>query len=272
MDGAQAGRPPIGLDSRAPSANIDPVIELLENEAVMANPTDPRYMTRTQAAAADIDVGLRQYMLKVYNYMTGGLAVTGLIAYAVSQSPQLIEAIYFSPLRWVVTLAPIGFALLFGFRIRTMQASTAQLLYWAFAAVMGLSLSFIFLAYTGASIARVFFITAGTFAGMSLYGYTTKRDLAAFGGFLFMGLIGLVLASLVNLFLHSSALQFALSVIGVLVFTGLTAWDTQRIKEMYVEGDIAAVVTKKAIYGAFQLYLDFINLFVMLLQLFGNRN
>jgi len=237
----------------------------------MANPIDRRYVTQAGAAAADIDVGLRQYMLSVYNYMTGGLAVTGLIAYFVSQSPTLLHAIYGTPLSWVVMLAPVGFAFLFGFRIRTMSASSAQLLYWAFAAVMGLSLSYIFIVYTGAAVARVFFITAGTFAAMSLYGYTTRRDLAGVGSFMFMGLIGLVLASLVNVFLQSSALLFALSVIGVIVFVGLTAWDTQRIKEMYVEGDSQEVGTKKAIYGAFQLYLDFINLFVMLLQLFGSR-
>jgi FtsH-binding integral membrane protein len=228
-------------------------------------------MTQGQAAVADIDVGLRQYMLKVYNFMTGGLGLTGLVAYGVAGSPTILRAIYGTPLQWVVMLAPIGFAMLFGFRIQKMRASTAQMLYWAFAAVMGLSLSYIFLAYTGASVARVFFITAGTFAGMSLYGYTTKRDLAGIGSFMMMGLIGIILAMLVNLFLHSSALQFAISVIGVIVFVGLTAWDTQRIKEMYAAGDGAEIGTKKAILGAFQLYLDFINLFVMLLQLLGNR-
>ena len=237
----------------------------------MANPLDRRYMTQAGAAAADIDVGLREYMLKVYNYMTGGLVLTGVVAYLVANSPALLRAIYGTPLQWVVMLAPIGFAMLFGFRIQAMKASTAQLLYWAFAAVMGLSLAYIFLAFTGASVARVFFITAGTFAGMSLYGYTTKRDLSGMGSFMFMGLIGIVLASLVNLFLASSGLQFAISVIGVIVFTGLTAWDTQRIKEMYAAGDTAEIGTKKAIMGAFQLYLDFINLFVMLLQLMGNR-
>jgi uncharacterized protein len=237
----------------------------------MANPLDNRYMTQGQAAVADIDVGLRQYMLKVYNFMTGGLVLTGLVAYGVAGSPTILRAIYGTPLQWVVMLAPIGFAMLFGFRIQKMRASTAQMLYWAFAAVMGLSLSYIFLAYTGASVARVFFITAGTFAGMSLYGYTTKRDLAGVGSFMMMGLIGIILAMLVNLFLHSSALQFAISVIGVIVFVGLTAWDTQRIKEMYAAGDGAEIGTKKAILGAFQLYLDFINLFVMLLQLLGNR-
>jgi uncharacterized protein len=237
----------------------------------MANPIDRRYVTQAGAAAADIDVGLRQYMLKVYNYMTGGLVLTGAIAYFVANSPTILHAIYGTPLQWVVMLAPLGFAMLFGFKIQSMSASTAQLLYWVFAAVMGLSLSFIFLAYTGASVARVFFITAGTFAGMSLYGYTTKRDLAAMGSFMFMGLIGVVLASLVNIFIASSALQFAISVIGVVVFVGLTAWDTQRIKEMYSAGDTSEMGTKKAILGAFQLYLDFINLFVMLLQLMGNR-
>jgi uncharacterized protein len=237
----------------------------------MANPLDNRYMTQGQAAVADIDVGLRQYMLKVYNFMAGGLVLTGLVAYGVAGSPTILRAIYGTPLQWVVMLAPIGFAMLFGFRIQKMRASTAQMLYWAFAAVMGLSLSYIFLAYTGASVARVFFITAGTFAGMSLYGYTTKRDLAGIGSFMTMGLIGIILAMLVNLFLHSSALQFAISVIGVIVFVGLTAWDTQRIKEMYAAGDGAEIGTKKAILGAFQLYLDFINLFVMLLQLMGSR-
>ena len=237
----------------------------------MANPLDNRYLTQGQAAVADIDVGLRQYMLKVYNFMSVGLVVTGLVAYGVASSPTILRAIYGTPLQWVVIFAPIGFALLFGFRIQQMRARTAQMLYWAFAAVMGLSLSYIFLLYARADIARVFFITAGTFAGMSLYGYTTKRDLSGIGSFMLMGLIGIILASLVNLFLHSTALQFTISVIGVIVFVGLTAWDTQRIKEMYSAGDGSEIGTKKAILGAFQLYLDFINLFVMLLQLMGNR-
>jgi FtsH-binding integral membrane protein len=249
---------------------MQPIWKPLENEAAMANPIDRRFATAT-AAAADIDVGLRQYMLKVYNYMTGGLALTGLVAYFVSQSPAALHAIYGTPLLWLIVLAPVGMSFFFSMKIRTMSASTAQALYWVFAAVMGLSLSFVFIAYTGASIARVFFITAGTFAGMSLYGYTTKRDLSGMGSFLFMGLIGLILASVVNMFLMSTALQFALSVIGVLVFTGLTAWDTQSIKEMYAEGDGAEVGTKKAIMGALRLYLDFINLFLYMLQFFGNR-
>ncbi|HEX3065540.1 MAG TPA: Bax inhibitor-1/YccA family protein [Dongiaceae bacterium] len=223
------------------------------------------------AAAADIDVGLRRYMLKVYNYMSVGLVVTGLIALLVAEHKELFNAVTYSPLRWVVIFAPIGFAMLFGFRIQQMRAVTAEILYWAFAAVMGLSLSYIFVLYTNASVARVFFITAGTFAGMSLYGYTTKRDLTSMGSFMVMGLFGLILAMLVNLFMQSAALYFAISLIGVVIFVGLTAWDTQKIKEMYSASDAADVSTKKAILGAFQLYLDFINLFVMLLRLMGSR-
>ncbi len=239
----------------------------------MANPLDNRYMTQSQstAAAADIDVGLRQYMLKVYNYMSVGLVVTGLIALWVSEHADVFNAVTQTPLRWVVMLAPLGFALLFGFRIQQMRAITAEILYWAFAAIMGLSLAYIFVLYTHASVARVFFISAGTFAGMSLYGYTTKRDLTSMGSFLMMGLLGLILAMVVNIFFQSAALYFTISIVGVLVFVGLTAWDTQKIKEMYSAGDVAEVATKKAIYGAFQLYLDFLNLFLMLLRLMGSR-
>ncbi|MFZ5790302.1 MAG: Bax inhibitor-1/YccA family protein [Pseudomonadota bacterium] len=238
----------------------------------MATGPDPRFLTRAQTAQADIDVGLRQYMLRVYNYMTGGLALTGAVAYVVGTNEALLRAIFGTPLAWVVMLAPLGLVMLFGFRLHRMSVAGAQALFWVFAATMGLSLSYIFAVYTGASIARVFFITAGTFAAMSLYGYTTSRDLTGFGSFLFMGLIGLIIASIVNLFLASSALNFALSVIGVLIFTGLTAYDTQRIKSIYSELDGADAAAKKAIMGALQLYLDFINLFVSLLRLFGNRN
>ena len=236
----------------------------------MAIGPERTYSARTTAAATDIDVGLRQYMLRVYNYMTGGLAVTGLIAYFASTSATVMQTIYGTPLAWVVMLAPLGFVIFFSARLHKMSVGTAQAVFWAFAAAMGLSLSYIFLVYTGASVARVFFITAGTFAATSLYGYTTKRDLTGMGSFLFMGLIGIIIASLVNLFLASSALDFAISVIGVLVFTGLTAYDTQRIKEMYAEGDDVAIGTKKSIMGALTLYLDFINLFIMLLRLFGS--
>jgi FtsH-binding integral membrane protein len=171
----------------------------------------------------------------------------------------------------VVMLAPLGAVLFLSFRIERMSAGAAQATFWVYAALMGLSLAGIFLVYTGASVARVFFISAATFAAMSLYGYATRRDLSRFGSFLFMGLIGIVLASLVNIFIGSSALQFAVSVIGILVFTGLTAWDTQRIKEVYLASDPAELLTRKALMGALALYLDFVNLFVMLLQLAGQR-
>ena len=194
-------------------------------------------MTRGQAEAAQIDVGLRQYMLRVYNYMAGGVALTGVIAYFTANSPALLQFLYGTPvLPWVIMLAPLGFVLVLSFGIHRLSPAVAQVLFWLFAAVMGLSLASIFLVYTNESIARVFFISAGTFAAMSLYGYTTKRDLTSWGSFLFMGLIGLILASIVNIFLASSALTFAISVIGVLVFTGLTAYDTQRIKHQYKIG------------------------------------
>jgi len=229
-------------------------------------------MNSSQARAADMDVGLRQYMLRVYNYMTLGLGLTGGVAFAASTSPELMQMIHGTPLRWVVMLAPLGFVMFLSARLHAVKPATAQMLFWVYAGLMGLSLSYIFLAFTGASISRVFFITAATFAGMSLYGYTTKRDLSGFGSFLFMGLIGIIIASVVNIFLASSALHFVISVVGVLVFVGLTAYDTQAIKSVYSETDSGATQEKKAIMGALRLYLDFINLFVMLLSLFGNRN
>jgi len=238
----------------------------------MAIGPDRRFMTAAQADAAQIDVGLRQYMMRVYDYMAGGLVLTGLIAFGVSQSESLLYAVYATPLKYLVMFAPLGIAFFFGLRIQSMAVGTAQALFWIFAATIGLSLAYIFQVYTGASIARTFFITAGTFAGMSLYGYTTKRDLSAIGSFLIMGLWGVILAMIVNFFLHSAALDFALSVIGVLIFTGLTAYDTQKIKSIYSEFDAADVASKKAISGALNLYLDFINLFLMMLRLFGNRN
>jgi uncharacterized protein len=222
------------------------------------------------ATYVELDLGLRQYMLRVYNFMAGGLLVTGLVAYA-AVTTGFYQQLAGTPLMWVVLLAPLGAVLLLGFRIERMSTGAAQATFWSYAALMGLSLAGIFLVYTGASVARVFFISAATFAAMSLYGYTTQRDLSQLGSFLFMGLIGVVLASLVNIFIGSSALQFMISVIGVLVFTGLTAWDTQRIKEVYVMSDPRDVLTKKALMGALALYLDFINLFVMLLQITGQR-
>ena len=234
--------------------------------------TPAQRMTARQAADAQIDVGLRQYMLKVYNYMASGVALTGIVAAAVAQSPTLMQTLFNTPLKWVVIFAPLALVFFFSARIHKMSTSAAQATFWVFAALIGASLASIFVIYTGTSIARVFFITAGTFAAMSLYGYTTKRDLSGFGSFLFMGLIGVVIASIVNIFLASSALQFVVSVVGVLVFVGLTAYHTQAIRNEYNELDHSSVSGKKAIMGALRLYLDFINLFVMLLQLFGNRN
>ena len=239
----------------------------------MAFQTRPRFAQASVAVQAT-DEGLRSYMLSVYNYMGLGLVITGLVAFVVASTPALYVPIFTSPLKWVVMLAPLGFVFFLGARIQAMSASAAQLTFWAFSAVMGLSLASIFLVFTGESIARVFFITAATFGAVSLYGYTTKRNLAGMGSFLFMGLIGIVIAGLVNIFLASSALQFAISVIGVLVFTGLTAWDTQRLKEEYLGSYAYAggeMIAKGAIMGALSLYLNFINLFMMLLQLFGNQ-
>jgi FtsH-binding integral membrane protein len=239
----------------------------------MAIGSQPRWTVQSADTQLGIDVGLRNYMLRVYNYMASGLALTGIVAYAAAMGGRdsLIAQIYHTPLMWLVMLAPLGLVMLLSFGIQRMSAATSQALFWVYAGLMGLSLSTIFLVYTGTSIARTFFITAGTFAGMSLYGYTTRRDLSKFGSFLFMGLIGIVLAGLVNIFLQSSALQFAISAIGVIVFTGLTAWDTQSIKEMYYEGDGYEIAGKKAVMGALRLYLDFVNLFMMLIQFLGVR-
>ena len=241
---------------------------------------DLRYRTDAQAQAADMDVGLRQYMLRVYNYMASGLVLTGIVAYGSTKVPAIMNALYTqvpggfvqpTGLAYLVMFSPLAFVLVLSFGINRMKSSTAQALFWAFSVIMGLSLTNIFLIYTGTSIARVFFIAAATFGAMSLYGYTTQRDLSKFGSFLFMGLIGIIIASLVNFFMQSEAMQFVISVIGVLVFVGLTAHDTQAIKHSYYEGDNAETASKKAIMGALNLYLDFLNLFLMLLHLFGNR-
>jgi FtsH-binding integral membrane protein len=237
----------------------------------MALGSQPRWTVPPAVGArVDIDVGLRDYMLRIYNYMASGLALTGIVAYVFANS-SVYDQVAHTPLIWLIMLAPLGLVMWLSYGINRMQASTAQALFWIFAAVMGLSLASVFKVFTGESVARVFFITAGTFAAMSLYGYTTRRDLSQFGAFLMMGLFGIIIASLVNLFIASSALQFAISVIGVLVFTGLTAWDTQQIKEMYVAYEDGEVAGKKAIMGALRLYLDFINLFMMLMQLMGSR-
>lgn len=221
-------------------------------------------------ATDEIDPGLRQYMLRAYNFMAGGLIVSGLAGYVSAQSG-FYERIVGTPLIWVVMLAPLVAVLFLSFRIERMSLAAAQTTFWIYAVLMGLSLSGIFLVYTGASITRTFFIAAATFGAMSLYGYTTGRDLTRAGSFLVMGLIGIILAGLVNLFVASPALEFAISVIGVIVFVGLTAYDTQRIRDIYVESDPNEALSKKALIGALTLYLDFINLFVMLLQFTGER-
>lgn len=232
--------------------------------------------------AAVIDAGLRAYMVRVYNYMASGVAITGLVAYlvyamSVTTGTGGLELTSFghfmftSPFKWVVIFAPLAMVFFISARINAMSLNTAQISFWVFAALMGASISSIFLVYTGESMARVFFITAAAFGGLSLWGYTTGRDLSGWGSFLFMGLIGIIIASLVNLFIGSTALQFAVSVIGVLIFAGLTAYDTQQIKEMYSVNEDGSVTGRKAVMGALRLYLDFINLFMLLLQLFGNR-
>jgi len=222
-------------------------------------------------AGAVYDEGLRSHMLRVYNYMGIGLVVTGIVAMVVASTPALYVPIFSSPLKWVVMLAPLAFVLLFSFKMQTMSAASAQLMFWAFCAVMGLSLASVFLVFTGTSIARTFFITATMFGATSLYGYTTKRDLTQFSSFLIMGLIGVVIASVVNIFLGSTALQFAISVIGIAVFVGLTAWDTQTIKEQYAENFDAESQQKLAVFGALSLYLNFVNIFQLLLNFTGER-
>lgn len=221
--------------------------------------------------ASDVDVGLKSYMLRVYNYMGFGLLLTAVFAFLTSSSPSLMNAIYGTPLKFVVMLAPLAFILVLSFGVNKLQASTAQLIFWAFAGINGISLSYIFILYTGESLTRVFLITSATFLAMSLYGYTTKADLSKFGSILIMGVIGILIASIVNIFLKSSGLDFAISLFGVVIFTGLTAWDTQKIKLLYDSSYSTEVLKKQAIFGALSLYLDFINLFLMLLRLMGNR-
>ena len=239
----------------------------------MSNRFDDQPILRNPSATQvwDIDAGLRSYMIKVYSYMAMGLGLTGIVSFLTASSPAFFNAIFGTPLAWVVIFAPVGMVMFLSFRIAHLSLSAAQTLFWVYAGVMGLSLSSIFYMYTGQSIARLFFVSASVFGAMSLYGYTTKKDLTNFGSFLLMGLIGLVVASIVNIFLQSTGLQFALSCVGVLIFTGLTAYDTQVIKELYFEADGADVSGKKAIIGALNLYLDFINLFLSLLRIFGDR-
>ena len=253
----------------------------------MAFLPDRTYAPAT-VASSDIDAGLRSYMLRVYNWMSSGLVLTGIVAFGISHYPA-INALFWGEavsargyripvptmLGYAAIFAPLAFVMVLSFGVNRLSRTATQALFWAFAAAMGASLSNIFIMYQLGSIGQVFFITAGTFGAMSLWGYTTRRDLTAMGSFLMMGLIGIILASLVNIFIASSALQFGISILGVLIFVGLTAYDTQRIKNdyqqfAYAEGtDIAA---KRSVFDALTLYLNFINLFTLLLQLFGGRN
>ncbi|MUZ72536.1 BAX inhibitor (BI)-1/YccA family protein [Agrobacterium vitis] len=249
------------------------------------------YQARTGVGSAEmIDQGLRSYMLKVYNLMGLGLAITGVAAYVIAMLATTTDpsqavgqfgngimltslgaAIYGSPLKWVIMLAPIGLVFFLSFKIQSMSVSAARTTFLVYAGLVGLSLSSILLIYTGQSVVQTFFVTAASFGALSLYGYTTKRSLSAMGSFLMMGLFGLIIASLVNIFLQSSALAFAVSAIGVVIFAGLTAYDTQKIKEMYFEQDGADTAGRKAILGALTLYLDFINLFLFMLRFMGDR-
>ena len=248
----------------------------------MAIGPENRAVHRTSAGtqAQELDQGLRAYMLGVYNYMGTGLVVTAAFAWLFFRTPALFELVYqqtqnggIKPtiLGWAVMFAPLGLLLYMSSAINSMKSTTAQILYWVLTALMGVSLSYIGLMYTGTSIAQTFLVCACTFLGMSLYGYTTKRDLTAIGSFLIMGVWGIFLAGIVNIFLGSSALHFAISALGVLIFTGLTAYDTQQIKYMYSASDGHEIARKKSVMGAIRLYLDFINLFMFLLQFLGNR-
>jgi len=246
----------------------------------MANWSDPRTGAASFAANAAgaqsgaYDAGLRSYMLSVYNRMTSAVLLTGIVAllfaWGGSESPAASVLINGGPLAWIVMLAPLGFVMALSFGANRMRESTMNLVFWGFAVVMGLSLSTIFLQYSGTSIAGAFFATSAAFAGLSLYGYTTKRDLAPFGTFLIMGVVGLIVASLINLFLQSGPLNLIISAIGVLLFAGLTAYDTQKIKSLYFQVAGTDVAGKTAIMGALQLYLDFINMFLFILRLFGS--
>jgi hypothetical protein len=239
---------------------------------------DRRYAAQagTRVETHEVDEGLRSYMLRVYNYMAAGIGITGVVAYATylmaASNPAVQQLLFASPLRWVVILAPLAMVFFISARINHLSVGAAQISFWIYAALVGISLSVLFFVYSGQSLARVFFITAAMFGAISIWGYTTKKDLSGWGSFLFMGVIGIIIASIVNIFLASSAMQFALSVITVLVFAGLTAYDTQRLKDMYfsIQGD-ALAMGRTAIMGALSLYINFLNIFLSLLSLFGNR-
>ena len=243
------------------------------------NMADYRDQVQTRAGTqtrADIDEGLRSYMLGIYNYMATAIGVTGVAAFGTAtwatNNPAVANALYNSPLKWVIMIAPLAFVMVISFGINKLSKSSATAIFYAFAAVMGVSMSWIFLVYNIPSIVQTFFVTAAAFASLSLYGYTTKRSLSGMGSFLLMGLFGLIIASIVNIFLQSGALAFAVNVIGVLIFAGLTAYDTQRLKHTYdVVAGNAEAVAKSSILGALSLYLNFVNMFMFLLSFLGNR-
>ena len=245
----------------------------------MANGFDPRATAAPPTAdtlgreSVAYDAGLRSYMLSVYNYMASGVLLTGIVALLFARSGAA-EAILFGPgiLKYVIMFSPLAFVMVLSFGINRLSTGTAQLLFWAFSTVMGLSMASIFLVYTGSSIALTFFATSAAFLSLSLYGYTTKRDLSAFGTFLIMGVVGLIVAMLLNLWFQSPAMMMAISAIGVLIFAGLTAYDTQRIKSMYAYVAGTDMIGKTVIMGALSLYLDFVNMFTFLLQFLGSRD
>jgi uncharacterized protein len=272
------------LETEAVSPDIPPVrfIRPREEKFHMANWSDPRIGAAQPAPATtagrDVayDAGLRSYMLSVYNYMTSGILLTGVVALLFSwggaTSPAAQIFTQGGPLAWIIILSPLGFILAMNFGLQRFSTATIQLMFWAFATLMGLSLSTIFLVYTGSSIALTFFATSAAFASLSLYGYTTQRDLSGLGTFLIMGVVGLIVAMLLNLWLQSPAMTMAISAIGVLLFAGLTAYDTQRIKSMYAYVAGTDMMGKTVIMGALSLYLDFINMFTFLLQFMGSRD
>ena len=241
----------------------------------MQNQFDPRTSRVDPAIAVGVptvarDAGLRSYMLKVYNYMASGVLLTGIVAMLFANSGMAAQVMA-TPLRWLIIFAPLGFVFAMSLGVNRFSTATLQLLFWGFAGVMGLSMSTVFLVYTGTSIAQTFFAVAAAFMGLSLYGYTTKKDLSGFGTFLIMGVVGLLVAMVINMFLRSPAMQLAISGIGVLIFAGLTAYDTQKIKSMYAHVAGTEMMGKAVIMGALQLYLDFINMFTFLLSFMGNR-
>jgi FtsH-binding integral membrane protein len=226
--------------------------------------------TTVGVGEAAFDAGLRSYMLSVYNYMASGVLLTGIVALLFANSG-LAAQVLVTPLRWLIILAPLAFVMVLSFGINRLSTTAAQALFWAFAVAMGLSMSSIFLVYTGTSIAQTFFATAAAFAGLSLFGYTTKKDLSGLGTFLIMGVVGLLVAMVINIFLQSTVMQLAISAIGVLIFAGLTAYDTQKIKSMYFHVQGSDFVGKSVVMAALTLYLDFINMFMFLLQFMGDR-